>query len=95
MSVKRIYVEKMADYAVEAKNLLWEIRHILQIKSVTGLRLLNRYDVEGVADDLYAKCLPIVFSEPQVDVTYTALPENYDAHLAEAEQMQAELTFRR
>ncbi len=82
MSVKRIYVEKMADYAVEAKNLLWEIRHILQIKSVTGLRLLNRYDVEGVADDLYAKCLPIVFSEPQVDVTYTELPEGAKAVFA-------------
>ena len=82
MSVKRIYVEKMADYAVEAKNLLWEIRHILQIKSVTGLRLLNRYDVEGVADDLYAKCLPIVFSEPQVDVTYEQLPEGAKAVFA-------------
>ena len=82
MSVKRIYVEKMADYAVEAKGLLWEIRHILQIKSVTGLRLLNRYDVEGVADDLYLKCLPIVFSEPQVDVTYTALPEGAKAVFA-------------
>ena len=46
MSVKRIYVEKKAPYAVEAKQLLWEIRHILQIKTVTGLRLLNRYDVE-------------------------------------------------
>ena len=45
MSVKRIYVEKKAPYAVEAKQLLWEIRHILQIKTVTGLRLLNRYDV--------------------------------------------------
>ena len=52
MSVKRIYVEKKAPYAVEAKQLLWEIRHILQIKSVTGLRLLNRYDVEGVSDEL-------------------------------------------
>ncbi len=82
MSVKRIYVEKMPEYAVEAKNLLWEIRHILQIKSVTGLRLLNRYDVEGVADELYAKCLPIVFSEPQVDVTYTALPEGAKAVFA-------------
>ena len=82
MSVKRIYVEKMADYAVEAKNLLWEIRHILQIKSVTGLRLLNRYDVEGVADDLYVKCLPIVFSEPQVDVTYEQLPEGAKAVFA-------------
>ena len=57
MSVKRIYVEKKAPYAVEAKQLLWEIRHILQIKTVTGLRLLNRYDVEGVDDALYQKCL--------------------------------------
>lgn len=48
MSVKRIYVEKKAPYAVEAKQLLWEIRHILQIKTVTCLRLLNRYDVEGI-----------------------------------------------
>ena len=65
MSVKRIYVEKKAPYAVEAKQLLWEIRHILQIKTVTGLRLLNRYDVEGVDDALYQKCLPVVFSVPR------------------------------
>ncbi|MDO4838469.1 MAG: phosphoribosylformylglycinamidine synthase [Clostridia bacterium] len=76
MSVQRIYVEKKAPYAVEAKQLLWEIRHILQIKTVTGLRLLNRYDVEGVDEELYRRCLPVVFSEPQVDVTYTQLPED-------------------
>ena len=82
MSVKRIYVEKKALYAVEAKQLLWEIRHILQIKTVTGLRLLNRYDVEGVDDALYQKCLPVVFSEPQVDVTYTELPHGAKAVFA-------------
>ena len=82
MSVKRIYVEKKAPYAVEAKQLLWEIRHILQIKTVTGLRLLNRYDVEGVDDALYQKCLPVVFSEPQVDVTYTQLPHGAKAVFA-------------
>ena len=82
MSVKRIYVEKKAPYAVEAKQLLWEIRHILQIKTVTGLRLLNRYDVEGVDDALYQKCLPVVFSEPQVDVTYTELPHSAKAVFA-------------
>ena len=82
MSVKRIYVEKKAPYAVEAKQLLWEIRHILQIKTVTGLRLLNRYDVEGIDDALYQKCLPVVFSEPQVDVTYTELPQGAKAVFA-------------
>ena len=54
MSVKRIYVEKRPEYAVEAKQLLREIRHILLIKSVTGLRLINRYDTEGIDDELYA-----------------------------------------
>ena len=79
MSVKRIYVEKRPEYAVEAKHLLWEIRHILLIRSVTGLRLLNRYDVEGVTDELYQRCLPVVFSEPQVDVTFDSLPQGGDA----------------
>ena len=82
MSVKRIYVEKMPEYAVEAKQLLWEIRHILLIKNITGLRFLNRYDVEGVADELYNTCKPIVFSEPQVDVTYDALPQGGKAVFA-------------
>ncbi len=82
MSVKRIYVEKRPGFAVEAEKLLWEIRHILLMKNVTGLRLLNRYDVEGVADDLYEQCKPIVFSEPQVDLTYDALPETEDTVFA-------------
>ncbi len=82
MSVKRIYVEKMPGYAVEAKQLLWEIRHILLIKNITSLRFLNRYDVEGVADELYNTCKPIVFSEPQVDVTYDTLPEGGKAVFA-------------
>ena len=82
MSVKRIYVEKKAPYAVEAKQLLWEIRHILQIKSVTGLRLLNRYDVEGVSDELFDRCMPIVFFEPQLDEHYDTLPTDADVTFA-------------
>ena len=82
MSVKRIYVEKRPEFAVESRQLLWEIRHILMMKGFTGLRLLNRYDVEGVDDALYETCKPIVFSEPQVDVTYDALPEGAKAVFA-------------
>ena len=41
--VYRIYVEKRPEYAVEARGILSEIRHLLRIKSVTGLRLLNRF----------------------------------------------------
>ena len=77
--VYRIYVEKRPEYAVEARGILSEIRHLLRIKSVTGLRLLNRYDVEGISEEPFSQCCGTVFSEPQLDFTYTAVPEGADA----------------
>ena len=53
-----------------------------KFKSVTGLRLLNRYDVEGVADELFARCLPIVFFEPQLDTHDATLPTDADVTFA-------------
>ncbi|MEG2480736.1 MAG: phosphoribosylformylglycinamidine synthase [Clostridia bacterium] len=82
MAVDRIYVEKKPEYAIEAKGLLQEIRHILLIKSVTQVRLLNRYDVEGVEHALFTQCMPIVFSEPPLDDTYSCMPEGADAVIA-------------
>ncbi len=73
MSVFRLYVEKKAPYAVEAAHLLEEIRGLLGIHHVDSLRLLNRYDVEGIDGDLYARCKPIVFFEPQLDLAYDEL----------------------
>ena len=72
--VYRIYVEKRPEHAVEAKGILHEIRELLGIKSITGLRLLNRYDVEGISKELFEQCVPVVFSEPQLDGVYTAIP---------------------
>ena len=76
MAVYRVYVEKSPEYAVEAQGLLKEIRHILLIKSVTGVRVLNRYDVEGIDQALFDQCVSTVFSEPPVDNTYAQLPEH-------------------
>ncbi|MEG2833984.1 MAG: phosphoribosylformylglycinamidine synthase [Ruthenibacterium sp.] len=81
--VYRIYVEKKPAFAVEAKSVLHEIRHLLRIQSVTDLRLLNRYDVEGISPELFEQCIKTVFSEPQIDDTYTALPQS-DAVIATA-----------
>ena len=47
--VYRVYVEKKAGFDHEAQSLLNEVRSLLGIESVTGLRLLNRYDVEGIS----------------------------------------------
>ena len=72
--VYRVYVEKKQPYAVEAGGLLSEIRSLLQIQSVTSLRLLNRYDVEGIDAELFTQCISTVFSEPPVDLVYNELP---------------------
>ena len=82
MSVYRIYVEKKPEYAVEAKGLLSEIRHLLRIQSVTGLRILNRYDVEGISEEVFRTSVDTVFSEPQLDVTYSEVPGGADVVFA-------------
>ena len=74
MPVFRLYVEKKAPYAVEAAQLLQEIRVLMGIESVTELRLLNRYDVEGIDQALFETCKPVVFFEPQLDNAYHELP---------------------
>ena len=82
MAVYRIYVEKKPEHAVEARGLLHEIRTLLGITSVTDLRILNRYDVEGVDEALMRRCTPVVFAEPQLDVTYNQIPAGADVVFA-------------
>ncbi len=78
MAVYRIYVEKKPPYAVEAKALLSELRTLLRIEGIESLRILNRYDVEGIDEALFEQCLPVVFSEPQLDDLHRALPQDAD-----------------
>ena len=68
--VYRIYVEKLKAYAHEAGSLLHEANHLLNITGLKDVRILNRYDVEGITEDLFARAVQHVFSEPQVDQTY-------------------------
>ena len=72
--VYRIYVEKKPGFDGEAQGLKHELVELVGIKGLKALRLLNRYDVEGIDHDLFEKAIPTVFSEPPVDVTYTELP---------------------
>ena len=70
MSVKRVYVEKKAPYAVKAKELKEEIAGYLGINSVDNVRILIRYDIENLSEETYTKALTTVFSEPPVDDVY-------------------------
>ncbi len=72
--VYRVYVEKQAEYAVEAAAVRQELTQMLGIRGLMGLRILNRYDVEGISQELFEATIPTVFSEPPVDTVYTELP---------------------
>ena len=73
--VYRVYVEKKEGQAHEAQGLLREIRDFLQIKGLTGLRVLNRYDAENMDEGLFAYAVNTVFSEPQVDTVSYEVPQ--------------------
>ena len=82
--VRRIYVEKKPALRHEAGAILGELRTLLGISSLTGLRLVNRYDVEGLDEDVFQRAVKTVFSEPQVDDAGETLPEgDYTAFAVE------------
>ena len=98
--VRRIFVEKKPDFAIQAKELYGELKSYLGIQSVTGVRVLIRYDVEHISEETYRKALATVFSEPPVDDVYEEgfeagggqvfsveyLPGQYDQRADSAEQ---------
>ena len=75
--VFRVYVEKRGELAHEAMNLFENVRGFLGISALESVRILNRYDVEGIGEDLFESAVKTVFSEPQVDDASA----DYDANL--------------
>ena len=73
--VYRVFVEKRNGLENEASALASDITSLLQIGGLTRLRLLNRYDVEGVDQALFQRSVNEVFSEPMVDVTFETLEQ--------------------
>ena len=72
--VSRVYVEKKPGFDGEAKALERELRTLLGLDGITSLRIINRYDVEGIDEELFASCVPTVFSEPQTDDASADMP---------------------
>ncbi len=68
--VRRIYVEKKEAFAGKARALHGEIKSYLGIKGVTGVRVMIRYDVENISDEVFEQACNTVFSEPPVDILY-------------------------
>ena len=71
--VYRVFVEKKKELANEAKSLCEDIRNLLRIESIEDVRILNRYDVENISQELFDYAVKTVFSEPQLDVVSSEL----------------------
>ena len=70
MSVYRCYSKKKEGFDVEAQSLCRQLQEQLGIKRLQSVTILNRYDVDQIAPEVYERAKDIVFSEPPVDVVY-------------------------
>ena len=71
--VYRVYVEKKAELANEAKSLLSDAKNLLGIEKLENVRLFNRYDGENISKELFDYAVKTVFSEPQLDIATEAV----------------------
>lgn len=76
-NVKRLLVEKREGFDLEAKALMKDLKDSLHIDCIDDLRLLNRYDIEGLSDEICDSASKTIFSEPNLDVVYKETVE-YD-----------------
>ncbi len=76
--VYRVFVEKKPTLAAEAHALRNELTTLFGIEGLKDLRLFNRYDVEGIGEELFRASVRAVFSEPQLDDVYNELPGGAD-----------------
>ncbi len=65
--IRRIFVEKKEGFNIEAQELLHNLRELLNLKSIEAVRIVNRYDVSGVNDEVFSISKETIFSEPTVD----------------------------
>ena len=97
----RLYVERKPGFTNEADRIFSEIKNFLGISGVTGVRYLNRYDVENISEAVEMAAATRVFSEPQSDfcifntvdvpegstvIVWEYLPGQYDQRADSAEQ---------
>lgn len=92
--VFRVYVEKKPGYNVEAQQLQTELQTILGISGLNNLRIVNRYDVEGISQELFELATPTIFSEPPVDKVSNTLPDFAEAKVFAVEYLPGQFDQR-
>ncbi|MDR2543745.1 MAG: phosphoribosylformylglycinamidine synthase [Treponema sp.] len=90
MSVYEIYVEKRAEFAIEASQLLLE----LQVDNLTNVRIINRYFAEDINQEHFEAAKNTIFSDPPVDIIYDKLPSFLDARILALEYLPGQFDQR-
>ncbi|MDR1914916.1 MAG: phosphoribosylformylglycinamidine synthase [Clostridiales bacterium] len=106
--IKRLFVEKKSDFDIESRELFLDLRDNLTISGLTSVKIVHRYDIEGITDDVYEQVKHTIFSEPPVDKVFMEsyelndgeyafavkyLPGQYDQRADSAEQCVKLLTL--
>lgn len=80
-TVKRIFVEKRAEFAVEAQGMYADFTQNLGIMGLRGVRIINRYDIGAITELEYVEAKHIILSEPTVDEVYDEVLPSHDGDL--------------
>jgi len=86
-NVKRVFVEKKDEYAVEAHALLSDLKENLGVRGISKVRYINRYDVSGINEEEYAEARHTIFSEPPVDNVFDEEIEIKDSDIVIAVEL--------
>lgn len=77
-SVRRVLVEKRPGFDLEAQSLKKDLIESLHIDTIENIRVLNRYDVEGLSEEVFYNAAKTIFSETNLDIVYYDELENMD-----------------
>lgn len=92
--VLRFFVEKKVGFDVEAQALCADIKRNLGIQALLSVRIINRYDVDGLDESDFEIAKRTIFSEPQVDVLYSELPDFSEQRFFAIEQLPGQFDQR-
>lgn len=95
MGVKRIFVEKRHEFAMEAQNLLRDLKQNLGILGLERVRIIQRYDIEGLSEKDYQLARWTIFAEPPLDQIYEeTLPDLGKARILAMEYLPGQFDQR-
>lgn len=76
----RVFVEKFPPHDIEARHLLADLKESLTLPGLESLRIIQRYEIDGISADLICDATQLILSEPQVDRTSTSLEISNNEH---------------